>query len=224
MFETAFSSHDDDVIADAVCMWVADVGCMQPGSYVNYLSKRVERDSPFSSRLRQVNIHAIEYIWHRELKVSMLKTVQLLNCLDIDVDDVEKSVLGGLLTDVIHSPMGLESLSSHYWGIVEKLGLANGLYKDSASCDALTKLLEEAKDWDKLVLWMVIAWQSVLLSLSVEETEKATLKLLLQQPSALQRFEDLCKTDSLPAMRKTRLQQVCEKAREEQPPSESPPP
>ena len=224
VFETAFSSHDDDFIADAVCVWIAAGNHTPPGSYVCYFTKRVERDTPFSPRLRQASICAIEHTWRRELEVSVVGTVNLLNRLNVDVGDVDKSKLAELLTDVICSPTGLESLSPHYWHLVDKMALAEGLGMDFTSCSAVMILLEEAEDWEKLELWMAIIWRSVLSSRSVEEIEQVTLKLLSRRPSALQRFEVLCETESLSTMCKARLGRVCDQARAEHPPSEFPPP
>ena len=224
VFETAFSSHDDDVIADAVCVWIAAGNHTPPGSYVCYFTKRVERDTPFSPRLRQMSICAIEHTWRRELEVSAAETANLLNRLNVDVGDVEGSKLEELLTDVICSPMGLEGLSPHYWHLVDKLALTEGLGMDFTSCSRVMISLEEVEDWEKLELWMAIVWRSVLSSRSVKDVEQVTLKLLSRRPSALSRFEDLCETDSLSVMCKTRLRLVCDQARAERPPSVSPPP
>ena len=124
MFETTFSSHDDEVVADAACTWIVDGGCTPPGSCVRYFAKRVERDTPFSPRLRQVSIRVIERIWRGELKVSVLEAARLLDCLGVDVGDMaEKHRWGVLLVGVISSPAGPEGLSSHYWCLLDKLVL-----------------------------------------------------------------------------------------------------
>ena len=115
VFETAFSSNDDDVIADGVCVWIADRDNTPAGSCAHYLINRVERDTPLSPRLRRIIIHAVECIWYRELTTSELETIRLLNRLDVDVDDMgEKREWLKLLVDVIHSRAGIESLSIHY--------------------------------------------------------------------------------------------------------------
>ena len=120
VFETAFSSDDDDVIADVVCAWAAPGG--PSGSCARYFTKRVESDTPFSPRLRQMAILAVERRWSSELKVSGFETVNLLNCLDVDMDDMEyESTWAHLLAEVICSPTGLEGLSSHYWRLLGKL-------------------------------------------------------------------------------------------------------
>jgi cyanophycinase-like exopeptidase len=68
-FEVAFSSNDDEVIADAVTIWIIGGDQAPLGSFASYFAKRVESNSPFSPRLRQVAIRAIELTWRRELEV-----------------------------------------------------------------------------------------------------------------------------------------------------------
>ena len=122
MFETAFSSDDDEVIADAVCTWIADSDRTLAGSLARYFAKRVERTTPFSPRLRQMGMHVICRTWSSGLAVSGLETVRLLNGLIVDVDDVEEKYNWvNLLVGVIRSPMGFENLSSHCWRLLDKL-------------------------------------------------------------------------------------------------------
>jgi len=90
VFETAFSSHDDEVITDAVSAWIMDCDLAPPGSCARYFASRVERDTPFSPRLRWMTLRAIERIEPGELKVSGLEIVRLLNHLNIDMDEVEQ--------------------------------------------------------------------------------------------------------------------------------------
>ena len=86
---------------------------------------------------------------------------------------------------------------------------------------------EEAEDWEKLEVWIVVVWQSLPESTpapTMEDVERVTRKLLLQRPSALRRFKDLCERGSLYSSHEAQLRQVCDQAQTEQPPSESPPP
>jgi len=94
--------------------------------------------------------------------------------------------------------------------------------------------LEEAEDWEKLGVWMVVIWLLLLYSVmpifeSMEDVEQVTLKLLLQRPSALQGFEDICELGRpISPYReylyfRNKLKQICDQARVEQLPSESPP-
>ncbi|KAF9646287.1 hypothetical protein BDM02DRAFT_3188951 [Thelephora ganbajun] len=163
MFKVAFSSHDDDVIADAVCVWVADSAGPPPSSCARYFAKRVEWDGPFSQRLRRVSIHALQRIWRRELEASRSETVRLLNRLKVGVDDVvDKYEWVKLLVSVIRLPTGLERLSSHYWGLLDKLVLAGGLCGHYTSRDIqVMGLLKEAGDWEKLEVWMLVIWTSL---------------------------------------------------------------
>jgi len=164
VFETAFASRDDEVIADGVCAWVADSGHIPAGSCAHYLARRVERDTtPFSPRLRQTIICAIERIWRRELTESDLETVRLLNRLDVDVADMgEKREWLKLLMDIVHSPAGLESMSTHYWRLLDRLVSASNRFVTFTRRDMeLTRPLEEDGQWEKLEVWMVIAWRSL---------------------------------------------------------------
>lgn len=196
MFETAFSSDDDEVIADAVCVWIADSDRTPAGSLARYFVKRVERTAPFSPKLRQMGIHAIRRTWPSELAVSGLETVRLLNGFDVDVDDVEEKYNWvNLLVGVIRSPMGFENLSSHYWRLLDKLASTTLVVGNFSSRDMeVMKLLEEAEDWEKLEAWMVVVW-TFLPFLdspafeSVEGIERMTFKLVFRRPPALQRFE-----------------------------------
>lgn len=223
VFETAFSSHDDGIIADAVCAWISGGNPTSPGSCVGYFTKRVERNKPFSPRLQWASVRLIEHIWPSKSNVSESEIVHLLNCLNVDLDDMEKE--DGwlwLLVDVICSPAGLESLSPHYWHLLDKLVLARphtdftSRYMDPISCSMVTRSLEEAEDWEKLEVWMLIVWQSAQWFESMEGVEQVTLKLLSQQPLALPRFEGICEMGILWAGQKVKLQQICNQVQMEQ--------
>jgi len=226
MFETAFSSDNDEVIADAICAWVAG-GCHTSlGSCVGYFAKRIGKDTPFSPRLRQVSIRAIEHIWQSELKVSVLGTIYLLDCLNANVDDVvDRPEWVALLVEVICSPVGFKSLSSHYWHLLDKLALELAPWSTLCNVEVM-RLLEEAEDWERLEVWMVITWLSIpgpeMPKSTLKDIEQVTIKLLLQQPSALPRFEDLHETDKIYTSRRLKLQWICKQAQVKQSPSEPP--
>lgn len=224
IFKTAFSSCDDEVLADAMHVWIADCDRTPPGSCIKYLAERVEKDStPFSPRLRRLCICVIERTWRGELEVLGLDTVHLLNRLDVGVDDmVEKRGWALLLVKAIRLPTGLERLSSHYWRPLDKLALAANDYTDHTlddvaltSCDVDVMMsLEEAEDWEKLEVWMVIMWLSLsrpahaMTEQIAIDIEHSTLKLLLQRPSVLLRFEDLSSLVGEDAV----LRRICDQA------------
>ena len=54
IFEIVFSSDDDELIADAICVWVVDGDNAPPGLCARYFTKRMERDTPLSQRLWRV--------------------------------------------------------------------------------------------------------------------------------------------------------------------------
>ena len=227
IFELA-SYSDDELLADAVSIWIVDGGHTSLGSCAHYLAKRADRDMPFSPRLRQLGIRVIEHSWRSELEVSEWETVRLLNCLNADVNDTAKGdVWAELLVNVIHSPVGLESLSPHYWRLLDKLVLAADLDLGGTSIlrDVDTEVmrsLERARDWEKLEVWMVVLWLSQPWHL-VGGIDEATLGLLLQRPSGLPRFEGLCRTDRLGTWHKDKLQRICDQVRATHLPSGSPP-
>ena len=138
--------------------------------------------------------------------MSVVETANLLDRLNVDVGGMGKSKSTELLTDAICSPL-------HYWHLMDKMALAKGLGVDFTSRSTVMRSLKEAEDWEKLEVWMAIVWRCVLSSRSVEDVERVTLKLLSRRPSALQRSEDLCETESFSAIRKTKLQLVCDQAR-----------
>ena len=67
---------------------------MSPASFMSYFAKRVEKDTPFSPRLRRVGIYAIGCIWRDGPKVSVLEIVPLLDRLEVDADDVVEKTNG----------------------------------------------------------------------------------------------------------------------------------
>ena len=228
VFETAFSSHDDEVIADAMCARIADRYHAPPGSCTRYLAKRMERDTPFSPRLRRMGIHANECAWNGELKVPGLEIVRLLDRLDVDVDDmVEKDTWGSLLVAVVCSHRGPGGLSSHYWRLLGKLAPTRMLQAPFEPENVeVMRLLEEAGDWEKLEVWMMVAWRSAIPPGLMNDIRKVTLELLSRRPSALPRFEDLYEAGIFQVWvdQKDELQRICDLARKEQSAPEPPPP
>jgi len=115
---------------------------------------------------------------------------------------------------------------------MDELVVASGLDRFLKPRDLeVMRLLERGEDWEKLVVWLVVVWSfipdfTMPESESIEGIEQVTLKLLLQQPSALPRFENLCTADTLKfyVPYRARLQQVCKQVRveveREQSPSE----
>ena len=219
VFETAFSSEDDEIIADVICAWIADNH--PASSCVHHFAKRVRIDQPFSQRLRQLSIHAIEHTWHRELEVSVSETVSLLNHLKVDVDEMGNEwEWTRLFVAVISLPTGPESLSSHYWHLMGKpqsITMRGCCNMDPPSFSAVTKSLEKAEDWEKLENWMMVTWwfgQNADAEF-MADIEQVTHRLLSQQPSALLRFEELS-GELWGDDQKVKLQQFCNQMQTEQ--------
>ena len=223
MFKVAFSNDDDEVIADATWAWITFGNHRPPSSLVGHLNEHVGKDKPFSPRLRQACIYGIECVWQSELEAPGLETVHLLNHLNVDVDDVAQDHgWEMLLVGVIRSPMGLESLPSHYWHLLDKLVSTRvGGVKFVPGDMEVMELLEKAGDLEKLEVWMVSVWLSTgLTGESMQDVGQVTLNLLLQRPSALPRFEGLCTAVQTWTMR-THLRKICKQAQTQQSASEA---
>jgi len=219
-FKCAFSSDDDEVVADGVCAWIADSNHIPDGSCVHHLAQRVEKDTPFSPQLRWMGIRLIERTWRNELRVSELETIHLLNHLNVGMGDIRgttqsRKMWAEFLVDVICSPVGLNVLSIHYWHLLEWLPCAG--YCSTAHIMKVVKLLEQAEDWEKLEVWIVIVWRSFWLGLqedseseenlepeedtkltpNEEHLKQVTLNLFLKRPSALPRFEAFSRSETI---------------------------
>ena len=231
VFRTALSDYDDDNLADAASAWIASGNRTQPGLCAHYLTRRVERNSPFSPRLRSMCIRLIVRTWPGELGVeSALEVVGLLNRLDADVDDLEDpDRWSRLLIKTIRSTTEPGGLSTHYWRLLGKLVSRRGDttasdYVDLMYCGVeVMRSLEEVKDWERLELWMVILWLSGVAEFE-REIWRVTLELLLRRPSALPSFQRLCDTRTSEWDRGAELRRIFDQARTEQPASELPPP
>lgn len=225
VFEAIFSSDDDEVIADAVSVWIPDDAGRPSGSFARYLAKRVERATPFSPRLRRVSTCALERPRDREGLASTPEAVRLLNRLDVEVDNtnLKRAVWGRMLISAVRSPAGLEGLSRHYWCLLDELVLAGPVTNFISRDMEVMRSLEGAECWEKLEIWMTVMWKSlpvwtVPTPSCMRDIEQVTLKLLLRRPSAIPRFEVLCVEDSnLQGNHRERLRKICGEALEEQP-------
>ena len=229
MFETAFSSRDDEVVADAIWAYVANCYRTPLGSFARHFSKRAGSDTPFSPRLQRISIHAIEVIWFNVREGLMSEAIRWLDPLSVGKDDVEhKRMWGHILVDVC-SPTRSDSLSSHYWDLLDKLAPHTEPRSDFGPRGMeVMRLLEEAEDWWKLEVWVAVVWQAPLDGAMEEEAGRVTLRLLSQRPSALPRFENLRKVrqrnQDTGGTVIEELRRICDQVRTEQSPSEPPPP
>jgi len=226
LFEAIFSRADDEVIADAVCTWIKYDNTAPPGSFVRYLNKRLEKRKALSRRLQWASTTAIGRIGLGEFMVSKLETICLLNRLEVDMDDVEDSSWKSLLIYAIRSTTGRECFSFRHWPLLGKVLDSNCLVFPKSRDVEVMKLLEEARDWEKLEIWMRVFWGmpkrfSELTLELMQDVEETSVKFLLHQPSSILRFEDLFRglyyleDEGI-------LRRICDRARAEQLPSESP--
>jgi len=186
IFEIVFSSDDDELIADAVCVWVVDSDNAPPGLCARYFAKRMERDTPLSQRSRRMGIYATERTWRHDLAILGLEILPLLNRLNISADDVhDETEWVQLLMDVICLPTGSEVFPSRYWSFLARMVFTAGGFVAFESRDVeVMRLLGEARNWENLLLWMVVVWCGTenWPPTAMQEIEQMTLELLLQQP------------------------------------------
>ena len=234
MLDAIFTTEDDDLIADAVYVWIVDREVTPPGSCTRRLLKLTERGQPFSPRLRSTILLAVERLRDSELKAAGLEFVYLLNNLKVGVDDMggENWKLVELVIYVLRSPIGLSYLSSHYWLLLRNLISMGPDPRRSfySGRDMVMKSLEETQDWDKLETWVLHVWWSAKsFCPRKEDIERITLTLFRQRPSAIPKFEDLYEkrrqfsSHSPFNVHEDEFRRICDQARAEQPFLESPP-
>lgn len=218
VFEIAFSSSDDEVIADGVSMFIMNGALTPLDSFARYFTKRMERNTPFLPRLQQLIMRALRCIWDIGLRESGPETIRLLNRLAV----TEGDAWDAMLEDVIHSPAGIEGLSLDYWCLM--LESMNDTWSLEPRDIRAMQLLRGSKDWEKLEIWMLVVWTclpypSDVTAGSMEEVQEVTLELFSRRPSAIRRFEDLYKPrvseNSYDQTYKKKLQDVCDQARAE---------
>ena len=236
MFDNVFASEDDDVVADAVSVWVVDPLVTPSGSCARRLAKLAERGRPFSPRLRGTIVQATQRCWLVELEAAGLELVLLLNHLKVDVDDVDDMVSKlywvTLLTGILRSLVGREHLSSHYWLLLGNLvSMGARVPPSSPGLDMeIMRSLEDTEDWEKLEMWLLTVWGSWYTggTVPMQDVERATLTLFFQRLTAIQRFENLHekKTPATYAhlfrLYGDQFRRICDRARAEQPDSEPP--
>ena len=232
IFETAFSSDDDEVVADAVHMWITTNGRTPLGSFACHFAKRLEKDRPLSEGLRQLIIDVVELIWDNEPWESGPETVHLLNCLDTSMDNLVERDQADLLWRAVVGPGGLE-LSPHYWRLLHRFLVDGKTPFSLESCDwDVMRALREVEDWEKLEVWMLFTWRFLPqcnVPEPIEDIRQVTLELLSQRPSALQKFESMYREESSEREEESNnapervLQDICKRARAENSPSEDSP-
>ena len=218
IFKNAFSSDDDEAIADALSMRILDDQNISLDSFVDYFAERMNGRVP-SSRLREAAISTIERVGLGK-RVGGLRIAQVLNNLNINEGDVvNKSGWATLLVEVIRSLAEPGDLSSHCWHLLDRLMLTGNPTISPAKGDLdVMESLRGAGKWGELGVWMVIMWSSPTESSipdakSVKRIEEVTRELLSQRSSVLQRYENLSKRGRLHRLCKAQLEQVCEQAR-----------
>ena len=220
MFDIIFSSDNDEVIESAVYAWVVDRTQETIGSYARRFSRRVEKAIPFSDGLRRAITRVVEDC-EPTMDGSELDISRLLNLLNLDVGNVVKGDKWlRILVGVIRSPMGRETLSLHNWCLLGELAFAESadrLFELGDVDMEVSGLLQDCEDWEKLEVWTLVIWSSFKLEPEerIEDIKRMTLRLLLQRPSALQRFKSLYEREEW-IHHGDQLWEICDQAQVEQ--------
>ena len=188
-----------------------------------HIAERTEREAPFSPLLRRACIRAIECINSSglELSGSWAGAVRLLHHLNVDAKDVVwKYEWVQLLLTVSRSPGELESLSPHYWHLLDEVLPVTGMRIDSDPREVeVMRSFEEAGDWEKLEIWLPIVWRSLpwdnYALPSKREIVRVTLELLLLRPLALPKLEYLYEAGVhlLTEDKRDQLRRICDETR-----------
>jgi len=222
ILNTAFSSNDDDIIADAMSILIAKP--IQSTSLLRYFSKRFEQGAPISQRLLRVSADAIESASNAGLVESGLEVIHFLNQLDIgEVEVTTPTRWAMLLVWLIRSVMEPWTLSRNYWSFLGKEASTNGSPVVFVEGDLeVIGILEAAGKWEELGVWMMVLWLSreadEIDGKSVGRIKEATRRLLLHWPSVLPRFEALSNDRKLLPAHRYLLEEVCRGCREGGPP------
>ena len=86
--------------------------------------------------------------------------------------------------------------------------------------------LENAKDWEKLEIWMVVVWQGLdyyTPESVTDDVERVTREVLFQRASALSSFTNLGCNENGNLTLSQELLEICSRAQTKQWPLESPP-
>jgi hypothetical protein len=202
MLDAIFTRGDDDAIADAVYVGIVDPYATPSGSCTRRLLKLTERGRPFSPRLRWTILHLVQEVGYLASGYAELEFVCLLNNLEVTVGEAGDAGRAwmDLLIRVLLTSVGQMCLSSHYWLLLGNLiSMLRKTHFAGHRHTEVMKSLEEAQEWDKLEMWMLVVWWSKYdseynsdpIPIPIQDIERATLTLFRQQPSAIPKFEDL---------------------------------
>lgn len=193
-----FSSGDGEAVADLLCAWTSRSYAHDP-----YPSLRICAEyliglhylHPFSLRLRQYIIHAIELIGYEPFEqVGLEGFVGLLDDLQVCTKDTEHTgKWEKILLDTVQSCKETEHLSlTYYEWLVEFAGYWSDELRNSTYNPYIITSLESNREWDKLKCWIAVVWtiwppedgQT-----TVEDLKHVMVSLSHQQPGAVQELE-----------------------------------
>ena len=196
--EIVFESDNGEAIADLLQVWTSVGDSHTPYTSLKICAKYLiglHHLHPFSSRLRQLIMHAILLIGYQEFKqVGVKGFTELLNDLQVHIEDVNDRVgWVRLLLDTVQSSEGIQNLSPPYWELLVMLAVSHSwALEDNTYSPHPMISLKEAEEWDKLECWIGVVWMSwppEWGETTKEDLGPVTLSLFHQQPGAVQKLE-----------------------------------
>ena len=197
MVDVIFKSKNSEAISDLLHAWTVRSRRLEParellGICTGYLVD-LRNLMPFSSRLRRVLIRSVGTIGYEGFEeVGVEKFIELLNCLRVDVGDVEdKTNWMTLLLDTVRSPGGARDLSNQSWELLAELAILESWQPGrlAYSAHVMASLLE-AQEWDKSECWIGVVWMVCPPETeeTVEDLKRAMVSLFRHRPGAAQKL------------------------------------
>lgn len=201
LVDTVLRSNEGEAVTDLVYASCAvDQTLRLPlGICTTYITKLCGNEiGPFSPRLRRVFAFCVGTISSAAVEeVGQEKFTELLNCLHLEVEDLEDLVMWtDILLKIIQSPMGIQHLDVQSWELLVEaairgsfVGIAYNTWTPDATA-SLTSLLESQGQWEKLECWMGVIWivsppEPDGMS---EDFERAMASLFRQRPGAVRKL------------------------------------
>lgn len=196
--KVVFESWDSEAITNLLCAWTSESSSHKPYPSLKICAEYLiglHYFYPFSPRLRQYIIYAVELIGYEPFEqAGVERFVGLLNDLQVCTKETEYAGNWAMILLGIIKSGGTEYLSLMYYEwMVELAAYWSDEAKKNIYNPSIMTSLESNGEWDKLKCWIVVAWiiwppeggQT-----TVEALEHVIVLLSHQQPGAVQELEE----------------------------------
>ena len=194
-----FGSWDSEAVTDLLYAWTSESGSHEPypplrtcaGYLINF-----HYFHPFSPRLRQCTISAVEFIGYEPFEQAGVGGfVGLLNDLQVSEEDTSNTFTWAkILLGAIQASEGNQYLSPMYYKWFMVIAAYNqDLLREHTYNPNTIKSLESNEEWDKLKCWIIVVWAVWSQEggqVTVEDLEHVMVSLSHQQPGAVQELEE----------------------------------